>query len=140
MCGILGGNVCGWNYKKGIEAIAHRGPDGQRIENYHDVTLGFCRLSIRDLSISAMQPMSNSENDVHIIYNGEIYDYESLKSELEKRYYFRTTSDTEVVLYAYLEYGESFIDKIDGIFAMAIYDERVQKIYLIRDRAGVKPL
>lgn len=140
MCGILGGNVHGWNYKKGIEAIAHRGPDRQRIESYHNVTLGFCRLSIRDLSISAMQPMSNAENDVHIIYNGEIYGYESLKSELEKKYCFRTTSDTEVVLYAYLEYGKSFINKIDGIFAMAIYDERMQKIYLFRDRAGVKPL
>lgn len=140
MCGILGGNVHGWNYKKGIEAIAHRGPDGQRIERYHDVTFGFCRLAIRDLSVSAMQPMSNDKNDVHIIYNGEIYGYENLKSELEKKYCFRTASDTEVVLYAYLEYGELFIDKIDGIFAMAIYDERVQKIYLFRDRAGVKPL
>lgn len=140
MCGILGGNVHEWNYKKGMEAIAHRGPDGQRIESYGAITLGFCRLSIRDLSISAMQPMSNSENDVHIIYNGEIYGYENLKSELEKKYRFRTTSDTEVVLYAYLEYGEAFIDKIDGIFAMAIYDERIQKIYLLRDRSGVKPL
>ena len=130
MCGILGGNVSGWDYEKGIEAIAHRGPDGQRIERYQDITLGFCRLSIRDLSISAMQPMSNIENDVHIIYNGEIYGYEKLKTELKKKYLFRTTSDTEVVLYAYLEYGEAFIDKIDGIFAIAIYDERLQKLFL----------
>ncbi len=140
MCGILGGNVSGWDYEKGIEAIAHRGPNGQRIERYQDITLGFCRLSIRDLSISAMQPMSNIENDVHIIYNGEIYGYEKLKTELKKKYLFRTTSDTEVVLYAYLEYGEAFIDKIDGIFAIAIYDERFQKLFLFRDRAGVKPL
>lgn len=140
MCGILGGNVQGWNYKKGIEAIAHRGPDGQRIEKYLNFTLGFCRLSIRDLSIVAMQPMSNKENNVHIIYNGEIYGYAKLKLDLERKYHFLTSSDTEVVLNAYLEYGESFIDKIDGIFAMAIYDERIQKIYLFRDRAGVKPL
>lgn len=140
MCGILGGNVQSWNYEKGINAIAHRGPDGQRIERYHNFTLGFCRLSIRDLSVAAMQPMSNKENNVHIVYNGEIYGYESLKSELQSKYRFLTTSDTEVVLYAYLEYGEAFIDKIDGIFAMAIYDERTQKIYLYRDRVGVKPL
>lgn len=140
MCGILGGNVQEWNYEKGIEAIVHRGPDAQKVERYHGFTLGFCRLSIRDLSISAMQPMSNAENNVHIIYNGEIYGYEKLKEELQKKYCFRTTSDTEVVLYAYLEYGEAFADKIDGIFAIAIYDERVQKIYLFRDRTGVKPL
>lgn len=140
MCGILGGNVSGWDYRKGIEAIGHRGPDGQRIEHYPYFTLGFCRLSIRDLSISAMQPMSNMENNVHIIYNGEIYGYEKLKGELKKKYRFRTTSDTEVVLYAYLEFGEAFIDKIDGIFSIAIYDERLQKLFLFRDRAGVKPL
>lgn len=140
MCGILGGNISTWNYEKGIKAIAHRGPDRQKIERYHNITFGFCRLSIRDLSISAMQPMSNAENNVHIVYNGEIYGYEILQAELEKKYRFRTTSDTEVVLYAYLEYGEAFIDKIDGIFAIAIYDERIEKIYLFRDRAGVKPL
>ena len=73
MCGILGGNIPGWDYEKGIKAIAHRGPDDRRIERYPDFTLGFCRLSIRDLSMAAMQPMSNAENNVHIVYNGEIY-------------------------------------------------------------------
>ncbi len=140
MCGILGGNVPCWDYEKGIAAIAHRGPDGQRIARYPNVTLGFCRLSIRDLSATAMQPMSNAANDVHIVYNGEIYGYEDLRAQLEKKYRFCTTSDTEVVLYAYLEYGEAFIDRIDGIFAIAIYDERIQRLYLFRDRAGVKPL
>lgn len=140
MCGILGGNIPGWDYEKGIKAIAHRGPDDRRIERYPDFTLGFCRLSIRDLSMAAMQPMSNAENNVHIVYNGEIYGYGNLKAKLEKKYRFRTTSDTEVVLYAYMEYGEAFIDKVDGIFGMAIYDERIGKIFLFRDRAGVKPL
>lgn len=140
MCGILGGNVQKWDYEKGIASIVHRGPNGQKVERYHGFTLGFCRLSIRDLSMAAMQPMSNAEKNVHIIYNGEIYGYEKLKLNLQKKYRFQTTSDTEVILYAYLEYGETFVDKIDGIFAIAIYDERIQKIYLFRDRVGVKPL
>lgn len=140
MCGILGGNVQTWDYEKGINSMVHRGPDGRRVERYAGFTFGFTRLSIRDLSLSAMQPMSNTANNVHIVYNGEIYGYENLKRELGKKYIFRTTSDTEVVLNAYLEYGQAFIDKIDGIFAMAIYDERIQKVFLFRDRAGVKPL
>lgn len=140
MCGILGGNIQKWDYEKGIASLIHRGPDEQKVEKYHNFTFGFCRLSIRDLSKAAMQPMSNDEENVHVIYNGEIYGYEKLKAKLQKKYYFRTTSDTEIILYAYLEYGEMFIDKIDGIFAIAIYDERIQKLYLFRDRAGVKPL
>lgn len=140
MCGILGGNSPVWNYKKGIEAISHRGPDGKRIEKYNDITLAFCRLAIQDLADRAMQPMSSPDQKVHIVYNGEIYGYQQLKKELQKKYQFRTSSDTEVILFAYLEYGTAFVDKVDGIFALAVYDERKQKIYLYRDRMGVKPL
>lgn len=140
MCGILGGNIQEWDYEKGINSIIHRGPDGHGVDRYAGFTFAFTRLSIRDLSLSAMQPMSNTDNNVHIVYNGEIYGYADLKRKLEKKYRFRTTSDTEIVLNAYMEYGLSFIDMIDGIFAMAIYDERVQKVFLFRDRAGVKPL
>lgn len=140
MCGILGGNNPAWKYAEGIDSIRHRGPDGKRIENYAGMTFAFCRLAIQDLSENAMQPMNSPDDKVHIIYNGEIYGYQSLKEELERRYLFRTSSDTEVILNAYMEYGEQFIDRIDGIFAMAIYDERIQKVYLYRDRIGVKPI
>lgn len=140
MCGILGGNKAGWNYEKALESINHRGPDASRIEQYSNFKLGFCRLAIRDLSASAMQPMSDASDKVHLVFNGEIYGFDSLKKELQEDYLFRTTSDTEVILYAYLKYGEEFIDKIDGIFSMAIYDERIERILLYRDRVGVKPL
>lgn len=140
MCGILGGNIQSWDYAGAIELIEHRGPDGTRIEVYPYITFAFCRLAIQDLSDRAMQPMSDPNNKVHIIFNGEIYGYQNLKRELSATYQFVTLSDTEVILYAYMKYGEKFIDKIDGIFAIAIYDERIQKIFLYRDRAGVKPL
>lgn len=140
MCGIVGGNKSSWKYEEGIDSIRHRGPDGTRVVRYNEMTLAFCRLAIQDLSVHAMQPMDSPDGKVHIVYNGEIYGYQSLKENLKRKYQFRTTSDTEVILYAYMEYGERFIDKIDGIFAMAIYDERLHKIYLYRDRAGVKPL
>lgn len=140
MCGILGGNIESWNYAGAIESIRHRGPDGTKIEVYPDVTFAFCRLAIQDLLDRAMQPMSSPDNKVHIVFNGEIYGYQTLKQELSAKYQFNTSSDTEVILYAYMEYGEKFIDKIDGIFALAVYDERVRKIFLYRDRVGVKPL
>ncbi len=140
MCGIAGGNHPDWHYEKAIASILHRGPDGKNVETYQGMTFAFCRLAVQDLSVHAMQPMSSPDNLVHIIYNGEIYGYQKLKDDLKNKYQFRTSSDTEVILYAYLEYGKEFIDKIDGIFAMAIYDERVRKVYLFRDRIGVKPL
>lgn len=104
MCGILGGNNPDWNYESGIAAIAHRGPDGQRTHEFGDMTLSFCRLAIQDLSELAMQPMSSPDGLVHIVYNGEIYGYQQLKKELSKKYKFISTSDTEVILYSYLEY------------------------------------
>lgn len=140
MCGIAGGNHPDWHYEKAIASILHRGPDGKNVETYQGMTFAFCRLAVQDLSVHAMQPMSSPDNLVHIIYNGEIYGYQKLKDDLKNKYQFRTSSDTEVILYAYLEYGKEFVDKIDGIFAMAIYDERVRKVYLFRDRIGVKPL
>ena len=80
MCGILGGNIQKWDYEKGMASLIHRGPDEQKVEKYHNFTFVFCRLSIRDLSKAAMQPMSNDEENVHVIYNGEIYGSEKLVS------------------------------------------------------------
>lgn len=140
MCGILGGNVSTWSYGDGIKAMRHRGPDSRRVERYNNFTLAFARLAIIDLSDRAMQPMTSGDGRIHILFNGEVYGFNKLRSELENDFYFSTTSDTEVILYAYCKYGDSFIDKIDGMFAIAIYDENEEKIKLYRDRAGIKPL
>ncbi len=140
MCGILGGNIKNWDYEKGIMAIKHRGPDAQRVIKNPLCTLGFARLAIMDLSMDAMQPMDSVDGSVTILFNGEIYGYRKLRDKLKAKYPFRTTSDTEVILYAYLEYGDRFIDQIDGMFAIAIYDRRVEMLKLYRDRYGIKPL
>lgn len=134
-----GRNQKNWNYADGLKSILHRGPDGNQIKKYNSVCLGFCRLAIQDLSQTAMQPMSGADEKVHIVFNGEIYGYQDLKEQLSQKYDFRTTSDTEVILNAYLEYGQDFVKRIDGIFAIVIYDERIQKLLIYRDRIGVKP-
>lgn len=141
MCGILGGNHSGWNYDKGIASMRHRGPDGIRVSRMPDFTLAFARLAIMDLSEQGMQPMLSSDNQVGIVFNGEIYGYQKLRNELiQKGYRFRSTSDTEVILNAYLEWGEKFINRVDGMFGMAIYDRRDGTVRLFRDRIGIKPL
>lgn len=140
MCGILGGTVKDWDYLSGIQSIRHRGPDAVRLLELDDVTFAFTRLSVRDLTDAGMQPMVSDDQNVTLIFNGEIYGYANLKKELEKKYYFKSTSDTEVILYAYLEWQDKFIEKIDGMFAIAIYDKREKCIKLFRDRTGIKPL
>lgn len=140
MCGILGGTGKKWNYERALDAIKHRGPDKRDILRDEEIVLGFARLSIIDLSDVAMQPMTSEDGSVTIIYNGEIYGYENLRKKLEQKHHFISRSDTEVILYAYMEYGDQFIDYFDGIFAIAIYDRRNRSIRLFRDRVGVKPL
>lgn len=141
MCGILGSTYKKGDFERSISKIAHRGPDGKKIVEVSDCQLAFVRLSIRDLSERAMQPMSGRQGRVWITYNGEIYGFDILKEKLEKKgYRFKTTSDTEVILNAYLEYGENFVEYIEGMFAIAIYDEDQKKIYMYRDRVGIKPL
>lgn len=140
MCGFVGGNKPEWNYNKAIQSIIYRGPDGSDIKRFGELTMAFCRLAVQDLSIEAMQPMSDPDDRIHIVFNGEIYGYEDIRNELKRKYFLKTTSDTEVILYLYLEYGINFIDKIDGIFSIVIYDERINQVILFRDRIGVKPL
>lgn len=140
MCGILGGSNHEWNYQAGISAMRHRGPDGLRVEKFGDITLAFARLAIVDLSEQGMQPMYTADRQVAIVFNGEIYGYQKLRKKLEKKYEFHSRTDTEVLLYTYLEYGDEFIDKIDGMFAVAIYDKRTECLKLFRDRVGIKPL
>lgn len=141
MCGILGGSKKEWNYEKALQSVYHRGPDGQRMIRIKNVTLGFARLAVIDLNKDAMQPMFSIDNNYALVFNGEIYDYQKLKKQLLKKgYVFRTNSDTEVFLYAFIEWKEKIVDYIDGIFGAVIMDIREEKLYLFRDRPGVKPL
>lgn len=141
MCAILGGNNSVWDYQTGIECMRHRGPDGIRISHMENFTLAFARLAIVDLSEKGMQPMLSFDEQVGAVFNGEIYGYKELRDCLVKKgYQFRSTSDTEVILNAYLEWGEKFITKVDGMFAIAIYDKRDGTVRLFRDRVGIKPL
>ena len=141
MCGIIGGiNNSRFKYDLGLKAMNYRGPDGYKLVERDNVVLGFVRLAIRDLSDKAMQPMVNETEDVYILFNGEIYAVDSLREELGQEYLFKTTSDTEVILNAYLKYGENFVDIIDGMFAIVIVDFAKNKILLYRDRVGIKPV
>ena len=141
MCGLIGGNNPNWRYAAAVTSLRHRGPDAQEVRQMGAVTLGFTRLAVVDTSRAADQPMSSPDERVCLVFNGEIYGYRKLRSQLELLgHHFRTQGDTEVVLNAYLEWGPEFIDRIDGMFAIAIHDRRCQQVLLYRDRAGIKPL
>lgn len=149
MCGITG--VFNFGSRKPVDKdqlkmmcdiLVHRGPDeeGIYLDEINGVGLGHRRLSIIDLS-SGQQPMSDSNKSIWITYNGEIYNYPELKSELiAKGHKFLTNSDTEVILYLYKEFGEKGFHRLNGIFAFAIYDKSAGTIILARDHFGVKPL
>lgn len=141
MCGILGGNQLNWNYDGAILELSHRGPNGQNVKRIKDMTLCFARLSIIDLNERAMQPMLSEDERYAIVFNGEIYDYKKIRDELQsKGYHFRTESDTEVLLYSFMEWKERVMEHVDGICAFAILDMKTERLYLFRDRCGVKPL
>ena len=143
MCGILGFN---WQDKQlldnSLKVIAHRGPDafGKHIDKY--VSLGHRRLSIIDLSESGKQPMSNENKDIQIIFNGEIYNFKELKTQLIKKHNFVSATDTEVLIHLYEESKDfqSFLNQLNGMFAFCIYDSRKKILFLARDRVGIKPL
>lgn len=122
--------------------IAHRGPDDSGTWWSPDgrVGLGHRRLAIIDLSPGGHQPMRDAERGLAIVFNGEIYNYRDLRTELESAgRRFRTSSDTEVLLAAYAEWGEACVTRLNGMFAFAIYDARHQRLFAARDRAGEKP-
>ena len=122
-------------------AVAHRGPDAEGLHVNANVGLGHRRLSILDLSPEANQPMSNRDGSVHIVYNGEVYNFHELRAELQSNgYVFRTRSDTEVILHLYEKIGLRFVERLTGMFALAIWDARQQMLVLARDRIGIKPL
>ncbi len=142
MCGIAGytgeGNES--TLKQMIHSIKHRGPDVQDIYIQPNLGLAHARLSILDLNSTGNQPMFSSDKQVAIVFNGEIYNYASLKNELKNKYEFQTNTDTEVLLYLYKEYGTQLLNKIEGMFAFALYDFKDQSLFLAKDIMGKKPL
>ena len=155
MCGVVGIYNPSGKLRVGQEVLlrmrdkmTHRGPDGAGIwqsEN-RKCLLGHRRLSIIDLSDAAGQPMLNATGNIALVFNGEIYNHQEIREELEKlgKYTWKTDhSDTEVLLYAYEEWGLRCIDKLYGMFAFAVYDTRNKEkpvLHLVRDRVGIKPL
>jgi asparagine synthase (glutamine-hydrolysing) len=124
---------------KMLKAQAHRGPDAQ--QDWHDTacSFGHNRLSIIDLSEEANQPMHSPCGRYVVVFNGEIYNYIEIKNELQNHFVFKTQSDTEVLLSAYIHWGKAFLDKLNGMFSIAIWDKEAQKLFIARDRFGVKP-
>ena len=124
-----------------LERLSRRGPDNKGIYRDKKCELGHTRLSIIDTSENANQPMIDSSNDYALVFNGEIYNYLDLKKELEKNnIQFKTTSDTEVLLYGLIKEGKSFINKLNGFFSFCFYNKKNQSYLLARDRFGIKPL
>lgn len=142
MCGVIG-QTDGERetLERGLATMQHRGPDGQHILAEGSVLLGHARLSIIDLSARSDQPMQSASGKTTIVYNGEIYNYRELRSELEREgVRFKTEGDTEVLLEGYEKHGTAFFEKLRGMWAFGIYDLRSRTIVLARDRFGIKPL
>ena len=125
------------------DRMPHRGPDAAGLYLAPDgrAALGFRRLKIVDLSDVANQPMPNEDGTVQVVFNGEIYNFQGLREQLVSRgHTFRSRCDTEVIVHLYEEYGAACVDKLDGMFAIAIWDDRRRRLVMARDRAGKKPL
>ncbi|MGL6195464.1 MAG: asparagine synthetase B family protein, partial [Thermoguttaceae bacterium] len=154
MCGITG---CVWTKSSGevsrstldrmVEVLAHRGPDDRGTylctnnAEGSGVAFGHTRLAIIDLSANGKQPISNENETIWLTFNGEIYNFEELKKPLvEKGHKFRGTSDSEVLVHLYEELGSEMFAKLNGMFAIAIWDSRKSELVLARDRLGKKPL
>lgn len=147
MCGIAGVyNRSGQEPQLSVlrrmsRAIRHRGPDGEAFFIEGGAGLAHQHLRIIDLSDAALQPMSNQDGSLHIILNGEIYNYVELRPVLEAAgHVFVSQSDTEVLLHAYAEWGADCLQRLNGMFAFAVWDSRKQELFIARDRLGVKPL
>jgi asparagine synthase (glutamine-hydrolysing) len=149
MCGIAGvyyfndraeNNKTDYLLKTLLKSISHRGPDDQGTASYEACSIGIVRLSIIDIP-TGHQPIFSSDCRYSMVYNGEIYNYQSIKNSLiEDDIKFETNSDTEVVLKGYIKYGKDILSLLDGMFAFCIYDSKLHKLFIARDRLGKKPL
>ncbi|HZI47580.1 MAG TPA: asparagine synthase (glutamine-hydrolyzing), partial [Pyrinomonadaceae bacterium] len=147
MCGICGvwGKEDRGAVNRMVAAMHHRGPDDCGVFSDSRASLGMTRLAIIDPTSGGHQPMTTPANDITVIYNGELYNFHTEKALLEKQgFEFSSTSDTEVVLRMYEHYGDDFVKRMRGMFALAIYDRRRgpgrERLLLARDQMGVKPL
>lgn len=146
MCGIAG--IINFNYSNKVDqdvlelindAIKHRGPDDEGFYIDRNIGLGHRRLSIIDIE-GGHQPMTNEDGTIWIVYNGEIYNYLELRGDLVfKGHKFKTHSDTEVIIHLYEEYGEKCLERLNGMFAFALWDKNKKRIFAARDRLGIKP-
>mgnify|MGYP001576088853 CR=1 FL=1 len=146
MCGIAGiFHIDGSHQdhdllKRMTDSIRHRGPDDEGYYTDGNIGLGHRRLSIIDLSPAGHQPMSNEDGSAWITYNGEVYNYLELMEELkEKGHKFKSKTDTEVIIHAYEEWGEGCLSRFNGMFAFAIWDNKIKRLFCARDRFGIKP-
>ena len=147
MCGISGFYNCNLSpdnkadtLRRMLTRIKHRGPDESGIYVSNNIGLGSVRLSIIDLATGTM-PLPNANNSLWIVFNGEIFNHIELREELlAKNHTFKTQSDTEVIVHLYEEYGPEFLNKLNGQFAIAIWDKTKQELFLARDRVGIRPL
>jgi asparagine synthase (glutamine-hydrolysing) len=144
MCGIAGGIGPSAPSKlvldNQLDSIKHRGPDDQGTYVNQGIALGMCRLAIVEIA-AGKQPASDERESIHLVFNGEIYNYRELRQELELNgIHCRDSSESEVIINLYLKHGISFINKLNGMFAIAINDSRDNSLYLIRDRMGKKPI
>jgi len=142
MCGIVGFN---WEDEKKIRSLAallhHRGPEQEGFHVADGVSLGHKRLCIIDLSLKGRQPIYNEDKTICVSYNGEIFNFEGLKQELEKAgHQFESHTDTEVLVHGYEQWGTGLLEKLNGQFAFCIFDKKKNIFFLARDRLGIKPL
>lgn len=148
MCGIAGvvGNkdqdAARGKVSRMLEVLKHRGPNDTGIEIWDNAILGHRRLSIFDLSAAGHQPMLSPNGNIGIVFNGAIYNFRALRAELEEKgCHFQSQTDTEVLIFGYREWGfDRLVSKIQGMFAVGLWDERRKTLFLVRDRLGVKPL
>lgn len=144
ICGIVdysGSSIEGDTLWQMTETLKHRGPDDSGVELFENVGLGHRRLSIIDLTSAGHQPMLSEDGNFALVYNGELYNFQELRRRLEgDGVVFRSRSDTEVVLKAYIRWGTNSFSMFKGMFALAVWDKTAQRLHMARDRFGIKPL
>src|SRR3989344_5134876 len=147
MCGIVGiynlkeRPVDSFLLERMTDSLRHRGPDDGGIYINKNVGLGHRRLSVIDISPAGRQPMANEDGTLQIVFNGEIYNFQEIRKDLEKNgHKFKSRTDTEVILHSFEEWGYECVKKFNGMFAFAVFSEKDKSIFLARDRLGEKPL
>src|SRR5579872_7085877 len=140
ICGVAGAHVSRENLEFATRLMRHRGPDEEGFLHENHVAFGIRRLKVIDLH-SGRQPKTNEDGTIHVVFNGEIYNYKDLRTELQSHgHEFRSDSDTEVIVHAYEQWGTDCFGRLNGIFAVGIWDVRADRIILARDHVGIKPL